>query len=139
MIFDTVYQDGSVRAVAYDENDGVIAEKELKTAGRETVLTVKPECSCVSAEELCYVRLQFTDREGTLKPMMRGDITVQVEGGTLLGLGSACPYYTKSYLGNVTDTYYGEALAVIKPGRAESVHIYAVSEHARGSAGIKIK
>ncbi|EET59999.1 glycosyl hydrolase family 2, sugar binding domain protein [Marvinbryantia formatexigens DSM 14469] len=139
VIFDTVYQDGSVRAVAYDENDGVIAEKELKTAGRETVLTVKPECSCVSAEELCYVRLQFTDREGTLKPMMRGDITVQVEGGTLLGLGSACPYYTKSYLGNVTDTYYGEALAVIKPGRAESVHVYAVSEHARGSAGIKIK
>ena len=42
-------------------------------------------------------------------------IKVNVTGGKLLGLGSACPFYPESYLDPVTDTYYGEALAVILP------------------------
>lgn len=138
VVFDTVYRDGSVRAVAYDADENVLAEKELKTAGRETILTVKPEQTCVDSGELCYVRLQFTDREGTLKPLVREDITVQVEGGRLLGLGSACPYYTKSYLGNVADTYYGEALAVIEPDGKSDIRVYAGSKHAKGSAEIKV-
>ena len=41
------------------------------------------------------------------------------KGGRLIGLGSGCPYYTKSYLGNVCDTYYGEALAIVKPIEGE--------------------
>ncbi|MDO5540731.1 MAG: glycoside hydrolase family 2 TIM barrel-domain containing protein [Eubacteriales bacterium] len=138
VIFKTVYQDGSVKAVAYDAKDCVIAEKELKTAGRETVLTVKPEQKCINREDLCYVRLQYTDREGTVKPLMRGDITVHVDGGRLLGLGSACPYYEKSYLGNVTDTYYGEALAVIKPDGEGRICVTAESKHVNGRAEIEV-
>lgn len=138
VVFEVAYQNGSVRAVACDADGNVIAEKELKTAGQETVLTVKPEKSCVSKDDLCYVRLQFTDKEGTLKPLVREDITVQVEGGRLLGLGSACPYYPKSYIGTVTDTYYGEALAVIKPDGSGKVCVYAKSAHAQGSAEVKV-
>lgn len=138
VVFDAIYQNGSVRAVAYDAKEQVIAEKELKTAGQETVLTVKPEQSCVGRDDLCYVRLQFTDEEGKIKPLVREDITVQVEGGRLLGLGSACPYYTKSYLGNVTDTYYGEALAVIKPDGTGKVRVHARSSHAKGSAEVNV-
>ncbi len=138
VVFETIYKNGSVRAVAYDADEHVIAEKELKTAGQETVLTVKPEQSCVGRDDLCYVRLQFTDKQGNLKPLMREDITVQVEGGRLLGLGSACPYYTKSYLGSVTDTYYGEALAVIRPDGTGTVRVDARSAHAKGSAQIEV-
>lgn len=138
VIFKTVYQDGSIKAVAYDPQGHVIAEKEMETAGQETVLTVKPERECISTKDLCYVRLQFTDRNGTVKPLIREDITVHVEGGRLLGLGSACPCYTKSYLGNVTDTYYGEALAVIRPDGEGRLRICAESEHAKGSAEIKV-
>jgi len=50
-----------------------------------------------------------------VKPMERGNIRVNVEGGKLLGLGSACPFYPESYIDSTTDTYYGEALAVILP------------------------
>ena len=39
---------------------------------------------------------------------------VQVAGGQLVGLGSACPYNERSYLGTETDTYYGEALAIVR-------------------------
>ena len=47
--------------------------------------------------------------------MIRGSIRVTVEGGKILGIGSACPYYERSYHGDTADTYYGEALAIIRP------------------------
>ena len=49
------------------------------------------------------------------RPLARGDIRVAVEGGTLLALGSACPYNERGYLTDTTDTYYGQALAIVKP------------------------
>ena len=39
---------------------------------------------------------------------------MEVEGGKLLALGSACPYNERGYLTDTTDTYYGQALAVIR-------------------------
>lgn len=61
------------------------------------------------------MRLRYTDEYGRVKPMKRGNIKVEVAGGRLIGLGSACPFYPESYLDSTTDTYYGEALAVVLP------------------------
>ncbi|MCD8153370.1 MAG: DUF4982 domain-containing protein [Clostridiales bacterium] len=132
------YANGELRAVAYDENKKKIASKSLRTAGCETILTVEPEDARVKADtDLCYVRLKLTDGKGLVKPLERDDIQVKVEGGRLLGLGSACPYYTKSYLGDVTDTYYGEALAVIRPEKPGKVTVKAFSEkYGEGTAQI---
>ncbi len=138
--FWTAYEDGAVKAVAYDEQNRVLAEKELKTAGSKTILTVKPEQECVCREtDLCYVRLQYTDEAGTVKPLKRGDIRIRVEGGRLLGFGSACPFYEKSYLSDTADTYYGEAMAIIKPLDAGEIRIFAESRHGKGSAVIQVK
>ena len=54
-------------------------------------------------------------RKWSDKPLVRGRIQLTVEGGELLAFGSACPYYPESYQSNETDTYYGEALAIIRP------------------------
>ena len=59
--------------------------------------------------------LRYTDENGVGKPMERSHIKVTVAGGRLIGLGSACPFYPESYLDFTTDTYYGEALAVVLP------------------------
>ena len=56
---------------------------------------------------------------------MRGNIQVQVRGGTLVGLGSACPFNTHSYLGSETDTYYGEALAIVRMGDGDALTLAA--------------
>ena len=137
--FRTTYQDGTVKAIAYDAQGRIVAEKELKTAGKKTQLTIKPEMDTVSREQdLCYVRLQFTDEAGNVKPLKRGIIKVKAEGGTLLGLGSACPFYERSYLSDVADTYYGEAMAIIKPGNADRITIYAESKYGKASAEIRV-
>lgn len=127
VIFNVTYNDGELRAISYDAEGRTIAQKILRTAREETILQAQPELSCMGLEALCYVRLRYTDTEGILKPLERSRIRVTVEGGHLLGLGSACPYYPESYLTNTTDTYYGEALAVIKPEKPGTMRIYAES------------
>ena len=88
----------------------------MTTAGKETVLRAEPELIRVNADsDLCYVRMRYTDENGQTKPLERGRIRLTVEGGELLAFGSACPYYPESYQSNETDTYYGEALAIIRP------------------------
>jgi beta-galactosidase len=139
VVFPVTYEDGVLRAVAYDGKGETLAETSLQTAGEETKLTLIPEQECVKrTDELCYVRLAYTDEKGTVKPMIRGKINVSVEGGTLLGLGSACPYYTGSYLDSTCDTYYGEALAVIRPGEADSIKIRAASTFGDGILEVKV-
>lgn len=108
------YENGELTAVSYDALGREIGRNTLVTAGEETVLRIEPEAAA-EVGKLCYVRLRYTDEKGVTKPMERGHITVNVQGGKLLGLGSACPFYPESYLDPVTDTYYGEALAVILP------------------------
>ena len=114
-VFNVKYRDGEAVAIAYDERGKETARTRLTTAGTQTVLSLIPEKKRVAKDELAYVRIAYTDEEGTVKPLARGDVSVGVEGGELIALGSGCSYTERSYLSDVTDTYYGQALAIIKP------------------------
>ena len=63
---------------------------------------------------MCFIRLKYTDGKGVLKPLKRGIINITVQGGKLLAVGNACPFNKLGYNGVKTDTYYGEAMAVVK-------------------------
>lgn len=139
VIFNTKYKNGILKAVAYDSKGKIIAEKALQTAEKDTILTLEPEQKTVKKDsELCYVRLKYTDKNGVVKPLARGEVKVTVEGGTLLGLGSASPYYEKSYLSDVADTYYGEALVVIRPEGEKEVLIKAESKYGSAKSAITV-
>lgn len=140
VFFDTTYHNGEIKAVAFDANDNVIAEKTLATAGKETVLRAEPELTRVNADtDLCYVRMRYTDENGETKPLTRGRIKLEVEGGDLLAFGSACPYYPESYQSAETDTYYGEALAIIRPqSGAGKVVVKAQSDLGEAVAEVEI-
>ena len=112
--FKVPYENGTVEAVAYDSAGHVIGRDSLISAGEETILTAVPETETVKRGHLAFVRLKYTDEKGTVKPTERGVIRVDVTGGVLRALGSACPYYEKSYLDSDCDTYYGEALAIVE-------------------------
>ena len=114
--FKVRYHDGEVTAVARNRDGAEIGRSTLRTAGDETVLTVLPEKETARAGEVCFVRLRFTDKAGTVKPLEHREISVSLEGGELLALGNACPFNRRGYLGSVTDTYYGEAMAVVRAG-----------------------
>ena len=123
--FSIPYESGTLEAVSYDAADHEIGRCKLQSAGGTTRLTLDAEEPTVKPGHLCYVRLRYTDENGITKPLMRGNIQVQVRGGTLVGLGSACPFNKHSYLDSETDTYYGEALAIVRMGDGDAMTIAA--------------
>ena len=123
--FSIPYESGTLEAVSYDAADHEIGRCKLQSAGGTTRLTLDAEEPTVKPGHLCYIRLRYTDENGITKPLARGSIQVQVRGGTLVGLGSACPFNKHSYLDSETDTYYGEALAIVRMGDGEAMTIAA--------------
>lgn len=51
--FNITYQNGEITAVSYDENGREINRYSLHTAGKETVLQVRPEEKTVKPEGPC--------------------------------------------------------------------------------------
>ena len=123
--FSIPYESGTLEAVSYDAADHEIGRCKLQSAGGTTRLTLDAEGPTVKPGHLCYIRLRYTDENGITKPLARGNIQVQVRGGTLVGLGSACPFNKHSYLDSETDTYYGEALAIVRMGDGDAMTIAA--------------
>ena len=123
--FSIPYESGTLEAVSYDAADHEIGRCKLQSAGGTTRLMLDAEEPTVKPGHLCYVRLRYTDENGITKPLARGNIQVQVRGGTLVGLGSACPFNKHSYLDRETDTYYGEALAIVRMGDDDAMTIAA--------------
>ncbi|MCF0228263.1 MAG: DUF4982 domain-containing protein [Parasporobacterium sp.] len=109
--FNITYHSGTLTAVETDKEGREISRASLETAGKETILNIIPE---EIHNDLCFIHLDLTDKNGILKPTESGNILVSVSGGKLLALGSACPYEAEGYDRNVTKTYYGRAMAVVK-------------------------
>lgn len=123
--FSIPYESGTLEAVSFDAANHEMGRCKLQSAGGTTRLTLDAEEPTVKPGHLCYVRLRYTDENGITKPLARGNIQVQVRGGTLVGLGSACPFNKHSYLDSETDTYYGEALAIVRMGDGDAMTIAA--------------
>lgn len=128
--FSVAYEPGELKAVAFDAAGNEIAATSLVSAGNETQLDATAEQSSIPFEDgLAYVRFRYTDAAGTVKPLARGDVKVEVVNGDLLGFGSACPFYERSYQSDVADTYYGEALAIIRPRKVGEMIVRATSPY----------
>ncbi len=137
--FRCTYEDGTVEAVSYDRYGKETGRCALHTAGPETQLRAVPEEPSVAPGRLCHIRLQYTDGNGERKPLERGILTVEVSGGKLLGLGSACPYNEIGYGTNRTDTYYGEAFAVVQAGGGGRVELTVTGGKHTGKAVVAIR
>ena len=123
--FSCTYQPGVLEAVAYDAAGREIRRRRLVSAAKETCLTAQPEQSTVAPGRLAYVRLRYTDPAGITKPTERGPVRVKVTGGELLALGNGCPFNLEGYLSDTTDTYFGEALAIVRAGEKGEVCLTA--------------
>ena len=136
--FRVPYENGTLEAVAYDASGKEMGRCTLKTAEAETVLQAVPEETQVKPGHLCFIRLQYADAQGIVKPAERGLLDVTVEGGKLVGLGSACPYYELDYRGSKADTYYGEALAIVEAGSEGTVTLTATDGKLTANTSISI-
>lgn len=130
------YEPGTLEAVAYDEDGRELGRRSLRSADDSTELRTEveyagvpggfvrrdvwhdgapEEAAGVGAGRLAFVRVRYTGANGETRPLTRGVLTASVEGGDLLGFGCASPFNEGSFVTGETQTYFGEALAVVRP------------------------
>lgn len=122
------YAPGTLKAIAYDAAGKNIGEDTLCSAGGKLAMQIKPEQSCFENGKLLYVNILLTDEKGIRVFGKEQKIDISIEGGTLLGFGSANPITEESYLKTSHTTYNGMLQAVIMPQEGvEKVNIRTVS------------
>lgn len=139
-LFRLPYAPGRLTAEALDGCGRVVSSHSLATGGDETVLTLKPEKSAVSPGEVFYVPVEFTDRQGALKPWLEERVELAVDNAQLLGFGSALYKTDEVFHEPCHYTYRGRALAVLRAGTAGQVKITAASAgYAPAAAEIEVR
>ena len=129
--FEVKYYPGMLEAVSYDPSHCEIARSVLSGADSEKVLSVKSDREVLRAdgEDLAFIDISLTDKNGIVHILEESKITVTVEGaGELAGFGTGNPKPEEPYDGNIATAYQGRALAVIRSGYqtgSVTVHISA--------------
>ncbi|MEH7118064.1 glycoside hydrolase family 2 TIM barrel-domain containing protein [Neobacillus vireti] len=126
--WDTVYEEGTVEAVAYIKGNEV-GRFCLKTAGAPQLkVTMERECLRAGTNDLCYVNIELMDEEGNLNTAEDRKVTVSIEGpATILGSGTGRSKTEENYFDLTHETYYGRMLAVVRAGEEKGVAWLTVS------------
>lgn len=114
--FQVPYEAGCIRAAAYDENGGLIAEdirKSFKDPARLVLRADKSELRA-DGEDLVFVEIGMEDEDGNPVENAMDYVEVCVTGaGRLLGLDNGDSTDYDQYKGTVRKLFYGKLLAVI--------------------------
>lgn len=140
--FQTTYMPGELTAISYDEDGKEISRNSLHTAGEDTQLTVVPEKQVLKAdgEDLAYINVTITDKDGIVKNLEEKTIYVNVEGDAVLqAVGSGNPFTEESYLGSSFTTYNGRMLAIIRSGYIPSEVQVTISAEGLGEKKISLR
>lgn len=79
---DVVYQKGELRVVAYDAEGNVAASESVRTAGKPYALRLKCDRSSIArdGEDLAYVTVSVTDKDGNTVPTDTREVIASVSG-----------------------------------------------------------
>lgn len=116
--FDTVYEPGEIVAISYT-NGKEVSRDSLKTTKAPSKISLLPEKTVMKADgdDLIYVGIEILDEDGLLVPTANIDLTASVKGAaTLAGFGSGNPITDEDYTDNLTTSYRGQAMAILRAG-----------------------
>jgi len=110
------YKKGELKANAFN-NKKTVATHTLKTAGEPGKLVLKDERGSVSDDKgrLIFLTLEIQDKKGIRCPFANNEITVNVDGGELIGLDSGDQFSHELYKQNRRRAYEGRLLLTIRP------------------------
>lgn len=82
MWYNTIYEPGEVKVVAYDENNKAVAEKTVRTAGKPHHIELSTDYPILKADgkDLAYVTLKIVDKDGNLCPTDGRLVNFKVKG-----------------------------------------------------------
>lgn len=79
---DVVYQKGEIRVVAYDANGNAVASESVRTAGKPYALRLECDRDSIArdGEDLAYVTVSVTDKDGNTVPTDTREVLASVSG-----------------------------------------------------------
>ncbi|MFL9484339.1 glycoside hydrolase family 2 TIM barrel-domain containing protein [Chitinophagaceae bacterium LWZ2-11] len=115
-IFPVPYTAGVLKAVGV-ENGAEVESKSLQTAGdaEKIKLTADRNELIANGQDLSFITIEITDKDGRLQPNAFSRLHFNVEGaGVIAGVANADMTDCDSYVANTRKAWHGRALVVIK-------------------------
>ena len=114
------YEAGTLEAVSFNAEGEETGRSRLKSAqGKLSIrLTQEANGNPVKAGSLVFVDADLVGENGIVESNADVPLTVTVEGGTLIGFGSARPRTPEKFTDGQYRTYYGRAMAAILLGES---------------------
>lgn len=114
--FKTRYAPGKLEAVAYDANGQEASRNSLESATGKLHISATAETDTAAPGEVVYINITIEGENGITESNADARLTVAVEGGELMGFGSANPRTEERFDSGKYTTYYGIALAAVRVG-----------------------
>lgn len=124
--FKTKYQAGEISAIAYDASGRKVGQSTLCSATGTPRVCVEAENKNIKNSDIVYYDISIKGDNGVVESNADRKLTVSVEGGELLGFGSANPRTEERFDTGVYTTYYGKAQAVVRVTDVENLKIVVV-------------
>ena len=126
MWFDTAYEPGEVKAVAY-RNGKRIGESVVRTAGKPVALKLTSD---YDDEEMCFVQIDAVDLADVRNPLATNRVSLSVAGpGCIVGVGNGNPRAYESFTDISTHSlFFGKAVAVVRRKGAGPIVLSAAAE-----------
>lgn len=135
------YTPGELKAIAYDSNGKNIAEEVIKTANNPTNLVLHPDRRIIQADgqDISFIEMAITDKNGTICPTANNKLTVTVKGcGTLIALCNGDPTSLESFSGNTMKAFNGKCIAIVGKTLEQGNIIVEVSSNGLTNAQTEI-
>jgi len=116
--FNTVYIPGTVEAISYKNGVEISRNIIQSTKGVEDII-LSPEKDSLVADghDLLYLDIDVVDEDKRIVADAGVELTISVDGsGYLAGFGTGNPITEEDYTDNVTEVYYGRAMAIVRAG-----------------------
>ncbi|MGN0165607.1 MAG: glycoside hydrolase family 2 TIM barrel-domain containing protein [Lachnospiraceae bacterium] len=110
------YEKGTIKAVAYDENDNIIAIDSKSSFSNPVKLKLDPETETIKAdgEDLMFIAISVLDEAGVEVANARNRVFVTVEGpARLIGLDNGDSTDYDQYKTNSRKLFSGKLMAVV--------------------------
>lgn len=119
MWMETVYKPGEVKAVAYDADNNIAAEKVIRTAGKPHHLVLTPSSKELKSngDDLLYVTVQVADKDGNIVPNDSRLVKFKVGGcGTFEATANGDATCLLPFQNPEMRLFSGAATAIIRSG-----------------------
>ena len=116
---DVRYEPGEIKVVAYNSEGQAVAEKAIRTAGKAAEIKLTPDRKVLKAdgEDLCYINVSLTDKEGYPVPADSRLVKVKVSGkGSFKAIANGDPTCLEPFQQPQMHLFSGQLTVLVQSG-----------------------